>query len=536
MRLRTTRRLSFFAQRITAMSLLVTMTAPAFAQQPQQPPKAAPAAPGGKGTKGTAPAQPAAPAAPPADADPNNASSEGMTDEAKKEIAKKSFDSGVKFMEDGAFDVALTEFRKSFATYPTRSAGRNLGVCLKSLGRYDEASDMLEQVLRDFEKNMKPEDREFVVRTLDELKKLVGFIDVRVTEQGATIMVDSVERGHSPTKPVRVPAGTHTVRVSKEGFLPYDGRIVVPREGTVTVDAKLGAMLQGGRLSVSEDQGKALDVVVDGVVVGKSPWAGTVAVGKHAVLLRGEGNIGSPPATADIKLNSLAKVTLLAEPVPCKLRVTPSPINGLVAVDGVEVGQGIWSGNLRCGGHRIDVTADGFVTQQKVVSLSEEREGVEAIALERDPQYNKIPSRIITGGSMDLLFASTGGDPSSACTGICSSGLGLGGMFSAYGGYRFGSGIGAALTAGYMFMQKSYTGRAAVAEPVGFPVNQGTSNDSISLRGPHIGISASYERGEKWKYGFKLSGGVVLATWSSTRDATLTTTVQNGSLTFSRRI
>ena len=385
-------------------------------------------------------AQPAAPTVDAAPVDPN--APHVLTDDEKKEQARKPFETGLKFFEDGAFDVALTEFKKSYAIFPTRSCGQNLGLALKALGRYDEASDALEGVLRDFEKTMKPADRDFVVKTLDELKKLVGFVDVRVTEQDATVMIDSVERGHSPTRPIRVAAGTHTVRVSKEGFLPFDSRIVVPREQTQTVDAKLGALLQGGRLAVSEDQGLHLDVVVDGVVVGKTPWAGTVAVGKHAVFLRGEGNVGSPPAAADIKLNSLAKVTLLAEPVPCKLRVTPNPINGMVVVDGVEVGQGIWTGNLRCGGHRVDVNADGFVTKSNVISLSEEREAVQAIALERDPQYNKIPSRIITGASMNLLFASTGGDPSSACTGSCSSGLGLGGMFSAFGGYRFGSGIG----------------------------------------------------------------------------------------------
>ena len=48
----------------------------------------------------------------------------------------------------------------------------------------------------------------------------------------------------------------------------------------------------GGRLVVTEQAGKAAEVVIDNVVVGRAPWDGSVALGDHVVLLRGDGELG----------------------------------------------------------------------------------------------------------------------------------------------------------------------------------------------------------------------------------------------------
>src|SRR5688572_32626178 len=45
------------------------------------------------------------------------------------------------------------------------------------------------------------------------------------------------------------------------------------------VQAKLKRPARSGVISVREASGKTLDVVVDGAVVGKTPWQGTVAIG-----------------------------------------------------------------------------------------------------------------------------------------------------------------------------------------------------------------------------------------------------------------
>ena len=70
-----------------------------------------------------------------------------------------------------------------------------------------------------------------------------------------------IERGKTPlAKPVRVSAGSRFVRVIKEGYVPFEQRIDIAGRTNVVVNAKLGALLRGGRLRVTgehEDAGQA---------------------------------------------------------------------------------------------------------------------------------------------------------------------------------------------------------------------------------------------------------------------------------------
>ena len=146
-------------------------------------------------------------------------------------------------------------------------------------------------------------DRAAVDKEIDGLRGLVGTIDVR-TEAGAEITIDGRERGQAPLGAVRVNGGSHVVRAYKEGSQPFEKRVEVAGRQSVVVDAKLEPLGVSGRLSITEDGGKPAEVVVDGVVVGKTPWQGPVAVGDHVVFLRGEGNIGTQPASATVPTKS----------------------------------------------------------------------------------------------------------------------------------------------------------------------------------------------------------------------------------------
>ena len=54
--------------------------------------------------------------------------------EARKVLAKQRFDEGSKLYEQKAYDVALTEFKKSYALYKSRPAGQNAALVLRSIG------------------------------------------------------------------------------------------------------------------------------------------------------------------------------------------------------------------------------------------------------------------------------------------------------------------------------------------------------------------------------------------------------------------
>ena len=105
--------------------------------------------------------------------------------EARKVLAKARFDEGAKFYEQKAYDVALTEFKRSYAIYKSRPAGQNAAFVLRAVGRFDEALDMVEDVIKNVP-NIKAEDAARLEELRVDLFKLVGFLVVRASEPSSS--------------------------------------------------------------------------------------------------------------------------------------------------------------------------------------------------------------------------------------------------------------------------------------------------------------------------------------------------------------
>jgi hypothetical protein len=237
--------------------------------------------------------------------------------------AKKHFLRGVEHTDRNEWDAALAEFLKSRELLPTAKNTYNAAVCLRRVNRFDEALDMYEALLRDFPN---ADDRAIAERELAQLRASVGAIELRGGERGANVVIDGRERGTMPfTTPLRIGAGTHSIRVSRDGYLPFDARVDVVGQQTVTLEVRLAALTSGGRLHIAEQTGRAIEVVVDNSVVGKTPWDGVLPAGDHAVLLRGDGDLGTQPVRASVALNQTLTLNLLAEQLDGSVRVRAKP-------------------------------------------------------------------------------------------------------------------------------------------------------------------------------------------------------------------
>src|SRR5262249_54561505 len=160
----------------------------------------------------------------------------------------------------------------------------------------DEALDQIEGTLRAFGDAMPPDAREKVQRKLIALRPRVGTIEIDGAEPGSALTIDGRSRGdYPPLSPLRVPAGSPVGRVSRSGYAPFEGRVEVAGGETARLEVHLSPLARAGRLTVKEQGGAALDIVVDGSVAGKTPWEGVLAPGEHVIALRGEGGVGTPP-------------------------------------------------------------------------------------------------------------------------------------------------------------------------------------------------------------------------------------------------
>lgn len=501
-------------------SLVLTLGAAAHAQQP-------------------APVTAPAPAAAPATADagaPAAAAATPPPQDQRLADAKAHFLRGVEHTTRGEWDAALVEFLRSREIMPTSKATYNAAVSLRKVNRFDEALDMYEALLREFP-NIGQQEKDIAVNELAQLKGSIGVIELRGGVKAAKISIDGRDRGtYPPALPLRVGAGNHAVRVSAEGYLPFEARVDVAGGQTVPVNVQLVALTAGGRLRVAEQTGKALDVLVDNAVVGKTPWEGLLAPGDHVVLLRGEQNLGTQPVVASVKLNLLVSLNLLAEQLDASIRIQPTPGSAMVSIDAIPVGLGTWEGRLRLGPHAIEATADGYLPFKRDVDLKKDATESVVATLERDP--NVFAGSAALGLEIDAALpigALFGGDLSDGCSGGCSAGMPLGMHGVLHGIYETASGFGGGVDVGYLLTNRTLTAREASVQPIqGSAPNLGKANDKLRLGGLTVGASAQYHRGQEWPVLVRIGVGALLASTADERSGTFTNS-KNEAYTVSRR-
>lgn len=438
------------------------------------------------------------------------------------------FRKGNELFKQQAWAAALAELLESRRLHPTKNATANAAYCLRKLGRYDEALDLYEALLRDF-KDVPADLKDEAQRAILELRGLVGTIEIGESEPGAAISIDGQARGEHPSiGPLRVAAGSHTVRLYKAGFEPFETRVEVAGRKTVQLDAKLAPLVASGRLKVIEQSGAALDVLVDGSLVGKTPWEGRVPVGEHVVLLRGDGALGTQPASVAVELDRTVPLTLAAEELASVLRIEPVPASARLAIDSVAVGRGIWEGRLRAGEHKVEIAEPGFLTVTLAITLARGKRERTQVALERDessPFWRKPEraARFVVDLAVSSPLVPFGGAISGNCVEPCSLSIGIGSHGVLRGGYELGRGFGFGVLGGWLTARQIVRGRAVtLAEEGGPSTISRTVDDTLKLEGLLVGGWIGYRLGTSFPIHVHLNAGALLGALSDARGSSVT--------------
>ncbi|AUX27854.1 uncharacterized protein SOCEGT47_084520 [Sorangium cellulosum] len=506
---------------LCALAVAVAGEAVALAQPAA--PEASPASSAAPPPSSSAAAPPPSAAPPDAAAPPSDAA-ERPPAEDPIAGARAHFERGVALYRQGAWEAALAEFLASRQLYPTWSATSSAALCLQQLRRYDEALALFETLLNDFSERLPQDTRTAAQEAIVRLRGLIGTIDITGAEIGASITIDGRRRGDYPMPaPLRVGAGSHVVRVYKEGFEPFEMRVDVAGGQVVRILSRLHKLVESGRLRVAEQNGKVLDVLVDGYTVGKTPWEGPISPGQHTVALRGPGELGTMPASVLIRRKQTTPLTLRAEELTASLRIVPTPVCASVTIDGVTLGNGIWEGHLSPGRHRIEVAAGGFVTARREVILARDRRAVIPVALER-VVLGAPPGRFLVElTAAPALVPSLGGGAAGQCGGACSLDVGVGGLGVLHAGYELWSGLGFGVTTGYLQVQQAVAARSTslqIRDPL--PESTGTADDALALRGFLAGGWSGLSFGERVRLSMRLGAGALFAAVSDERSGTFT--------------
>ena len=122
-----------------------------------------------------------------------------------------------------------------------------------------------------------------------------GRILVRSTPSGARVAVDGRDLGATPLAVRDLAVGTHTVRVTRDGYVPQERAVRVTRSRpspsmVVTLErsrATAAANFNGGLTVDSRPSGAK--VYIDGRLAGTTPLQSSVAAGEHAIRLERDG-------------------------------------------------------------------------------------------------------------------------------------------------------------------------------------------------------------------------------------------------------
>lgn len=451
---------------------------------------------------------------------------------------KASLANGTKAAGAKDWTKAASEFEASNKAAPSADALEGLANAHYQQKHDTEAYAAYDEWLKTYGAKATPAKKKTAEDRLKEIAARTGQLSLEVNEAGASIAVDDKPMGTTPlAAPLRLAVGPHRVRVTKEGFMPFDQAPNVAAGATQSVQVKLEAQTTKGRISVKEKAGKAIRVLVDGVDMGDAPWTGEVEAGPHDVGGRGTGVVAATEKVT-VERGKTKDVELVASSSTATLKVGTSDGKGLIYLDGKLVGEGTFSQEIPSGPHALRITREGYDPFEEQVELKDKETLARSITL-------KLSSKIETGavqkenrplegvyGGFGLLMTflpggmkhsmqkTCEGDKPAELASCDGEGGGLGGGIDGFIGYHWDP-VGVELFAGAQYDQSSPTlNWAASSTDPGIGPDPARTEEFNVRRIGGFGIARVRLTIQGEKLRFSVAGGVGLSVRSMilTRD------------------
>ncbi|MDD1705749.1 MAG: PEGA domain-containing protein [Methanoregulaceae archaeon] len=205
---------------------------------------------------------------------------------------------------------------------------------------------------------------------------LSGSVNVQSNPEDANVYLDSVLVGLSPVLIPGVSPGTHTVRIEKTGYGPWESNVSVTAGATTLVSATLFPipLPPTGSLNVQSDPSGA-NIFLDGVMEGITPaLIPGVSTGLHTVRVE---KTGFEPweSTVTITAGATTVVSVVLEPVP-----TP-PTTGSISIESDPAGadarlDGVFKGttplsivNVTPGSYVLTLNKTGYIPWEETITV-----------------------------------------------------------------------------------------------------------------------------------------------------------------------
>jgi hypothetical protein len=299
----------------------------------------------------------------------------GQADEAT-EKAKALFGKGKAELDAGRYPEALVLFQEAYALKPVPAMLKNIAVVHESMGNLPAAVDNYSRYLES-----SPKDAEKINEAVAALKRTLATtwatVDLTTDPPGAQVWIGSKAgppRGTTPFQ-LQVAAGKQTLILEKPGFQMVTRPITLSPGRTTPVGIALPPLMP---ILVVRSAPVGAEVVIDGRVVGKTPFNQAVLGGKRTLEVRLGGHAphqreilleavhtAAAPLVVDVQLSEQAATGLLA--------LTIDRPGSQILVDGQPVGVSPLASPLSLpqGLHKLEVRPDdGGRAHEEMVTIT----------------------------------------------------------------------------------------------------------------------------------------------------------------------
>ncbi|MBX3259857.1 MAG: PEGA domain-containing protein [Labilithrix sp.] len=304
--------------------------------------------------------------------------------------AKASLADADKAVKSKDWATAARSFDAANKADPSSAALEGLANAYYQGGQLGEAFTAYAEWLEKYGAKAPAAKKKTAEARIKELGAKTSEVTILVNEPGAQIAVDDKPVGASPLLgPLRVAAGPRRIRVTKDGFLPFEQAPNLGGNTATSVQVTLTPASTKGKLVVREKTGKSIRVTVDGVDMGDAPWTGEVEAGQHEIGARAAGLVATPQRV-DVERGKTHDVELVASANSASVKIGTSDAKGLIYIDDKLVGEGSFIGDVPAGTHKLKITREGYDPFEEELVVKEREPLARTVTL-------KLSSTISTG-------------------------------------------------------------------------------------------------------------------------------------------
>lgn len=203
-------------------------------------------------------------------------------------MAKAEYEAGKVLYQDKDYANAIIKFQRAYELSNDPRLLLNVAICAKNLRRYTLVFSTLDKLKEDKSPLLTDGDRQAASELAKTVLAFVSPLKLTVNEAGAAVFVDDDQVGTTPlTKEVLLDVGKRRIRVTKPGYKEYVHTGDVAGGTDYVLNVELEKEIHRGRLSVVAG---AEDLIsLDGKMVGRGRWEGTVPSGGHTLRVTAPG-------------------------------------------------------------------------------------------------------------------------------------------------------------------------------------------------------------------------------------------------------